>query len=214
MLKRSPVEGFSLLEVLIAILITAFGLLGLAGLMARMQVSGTESYGRSQAVALVWDMSERLYAALPTTAATANAYTNAGTTVTVGTGVTGYTSPCTGTGASRDLCEWHFALLGASETSGGSCTVATSQNCRGSVIGARGCITLLNAPATTAGGATPVCSPYTFRVTVAWQGLVDSADQSVTSNTNSCGANLYGNEKRRRLVSQEVSVGIPGCTTD
>jgi type IV pilus assembly protein PilV len=198
MLKKPFASGFTLLEVLIAILITAFGLLGLAGLMSRMQVAETEGYASSEATALVWDMSERLYAGAPATVAAANAYTNAGTTATVGTGATGYTSPCTGTGAALDLCEWHFALLGAAETRGSTKV--------GAMSGAVGCVKLVAAPDPTPG----TCHPAIFRVTVAWQGFVDSADQS--TNANTCGSGNFGNEKRRRMASQLITVGSPGCT--
>ena len=202
MLKRScenrVAQGFTMIEVLVAILITAFGLLGLAGLMSKMQVAETEGFDRSQAMALLWDMSERVYAAMPTTTATANAYTNGGTTATAGTGVTSYTSPCTGTGATRDLCEWNFALQGAAET--------RSSTKVGAMTGARGCVQLVTAPNPGAG----ICTPATFRISVVWQGLMDTVNQ--TGNANTCGQNQYGAETRRRIVSEMVTIGIPKCT--
>jgi len=198
MLRFPVARGFTLLEVLIALLITAFGLLGLAGLMSRMQVAETEGYGRSEANALLWNMTERLYAGAPSTVAAANTYTNGGGTATAGTGASGYTAPCTGTGAALDLCEWNFSLLGASET-------RSSANV-GAMAGARGCVTLVAAPDPTIG----ICHPAIYRVTVAWQGMVDSADQ--TGNVNTCGADQFGDEKRRRMVSELVTIGSPGCT--
>jgi type IV pilus assembly protein PilV len=53
-------RGFSMIEVLISIIIIALGLLGLAGLQARMTSAETESYQRSQALILVEDMVNRI----------------------------------------------------------------------------------------------------------------------------------------------------------
>ncbi|MHB1054222.1 MAG: type IV pilus modification protein PilV, partial [Thiobacillus sp.] len=58
-------RGTSLLEVLVTILILAIGLLGLAGLQARLQVSEMESYQRSQALILLDDMASRIAANRP-----------------------------------------------------------------------------------------------------------------------------------------------------
>jgi type IV pilus assembly protein PilV len=205
MLKRSyqsrVTNGFTMIEVLIAIVITAIGLLGLAGLMGKMQQAETDGFDRSQAMALLWDMSDRVYAAMPTTAATAGAYTGgttAGSTATAGTGSSGYSSPCTGTGATLDLCEWHFALLGAAET--------RSSTRVGAMTGARGCVQLVTVPDPSAG----ICTPATFRISVTWQGLLDSLDQ--TGNANTCGQGQYGAETRRRIVSEMITIGMPKCT--
>ncbi|MCM2252771.1 MAG: type IV pilus modification protein PilV, partial [Ramlibacter sp.] len=48
-------RGAALLEVLVAILITAFGLLALAGLQTRMNAAMMESYQRAQALTLLED---------------------------------------------------------------------------------------------------------------------------------------------------------------
>ena len=192
------VEGFTMLEVMIAIVITAFGLLGVAGLLSQMQISETEGFDRSQAMTLLWNMNERVYSAMPTTSAAAHAYTGGGTNtkVTVGAGNSTYTSPCTGTYAALDLCEWNFALQGAAETRAGASV--------GAMTGARGCVELIAAPNAAA------CTPATFRVSVVWQGLTDSVDQ--TANPNTCGKGQYGTEKRRRIVSEVITIGTPGCT--
>lgn len=52
-------RGVSLIEVLIALLITAVGLLGFAALQARALQSTEESYSRAQAAAIAQDMVER-----------------------------------------------------------------------------------------------------------------------------------------------------------
>jgi type IV pilus modification protein PilV len=54
--------GTSLIEVLVTIVILAIGLLGLAGLQSRLQVSEMESYQRAQALVLLNDMVGRIEA--------------------------------------------------------------------------------------------------------------------------------------------------------
>ena len=48
------------MEVLVTLVVTAFGLLGLAGLQYRVQMSDVESYQRAQALVLLQDMSSRI----------------------------------------------------------------------------------------------------------------------------------------------------------
>lgn len=56
-------QGSTLLEVLVSIIIIAFGLLGLAGLQATSVKSNHSAYLRSQATLLAYDMGERMRAA-------------------------------------------------------------------------------------------------------------------------------------------------------
>lgn len=55
--------GSSLLEVLVAMVILAFGLLGLAGLQLNSVKSSHSAYLRSQATLLAYDMADRMRAA-------------------------------------------------------------------------------------------------------------------------------------------------------
>jgi type II secretory pathway pseudopilin PulG len=55
--QRKPQQGSSLLEVLITIVILAFGLLGLAAFQSKVQVAEVESYQRAQAILALADMS-------------------------------------------------------------------------------------------------------------------------------------------------------------
>lgn len=188
-------HGFSMLEVLISILITAFGLLGLAGLMSRMQAAETESYQRSQALALLLSMTERITTANPTSAAGANAWAQVGTPMVVGTD-DAQPATCTAlSGAARDLCEWSNALKGAAETTSGGTNV-------GAMISARGCIEQLAAP------DMGICTPATFRVTVVWQGLSSTAPPST-----SCATASYNDPTRLRAVFEQVKIALPKCIT-
>lgn len=53
-------SGFTLLEVLIAILVLSIGLLGLAGLMASSMRNSHSAYQRTQATWLAYDMIDRM----------------------------------------------------------------------------------------------------------------------------------------------------------
>jgi type IV pilus assembly protein PilV len=189
-------RGTSLIEVLVTLVITAYGVLGLTGLMNGMHLIETEGYQRSQALVLLGDMVERISAANPQSAAAAAAFANsASTTAPVGTGDSLSPDCNSAAGAARDLCEWSNALKGAAEKIAG--------NRVGAMNGARGCIELLTAPDATDG----VCKPATFRVTVAWQGLLDSA-----APASACGRDKYGADSLRRVLTEQVTVGLPACT--
>lgn len=195
--RAAQSRGITLLEVMIAIVITAFGVLGLAGLMAKMQVAETDGYQRAQAATLLTNMVERITAAAPTDVSTPNASAYVtGTSAPLGTGDTQPASCATLTGAALDECEWSLALKGAAETD-------SSGNKVGAMIGARGCIELVTAPNSGAG----FCYPATFRVSVIWQGLTPTA-----APATACGRGLYGpNDAMRRAIAAQVTVGLPGC---
>lgn len=116
-------RGISLVEVLVAMIILAVGLLGLVVLQGRIQVLQTESYQRAQALVLLNDMSARV------SLNRINALDYV-TTDPVGEGMT-----CPGTSTSRaeaDVAEWCDALQGAAEV------IGTERV--GAMVGGRGCI--------------------------------------------------------------------------
>jgi type IV pilus assembly protein PilV len=63
-LAMKPANGFTLLEVMVALLILSVGLLGLAGLQIAGLRSNQNSYYRLQATLLAQDLSERMRANL------------------------------------------------------------------------------------------------------------------------------------------------------
>lgn len=182
--------GSSLLEVLVTIIILAFGLLGLAGFQLKTQTVEMESYQRAQALILIADMVERIKAN----------QANAGAYVTAAALGNGDTQPAScanlAVGVARDQCEWSNALKGAAETTGG--------NKVGAMIGAVGCIEQTQVQNLAAG----VCIPASFRVTLAWQGLNPTVAPAAALT---CGQGLFGSENRRRVVSAPVTVGLPAC---
>ncbi|MCU6433493.1 type IV pilus modification protein PilV [Undibacterium sp. Jales W-56] len=181
-------HGTSLLEVLITLVILAFGLLGLAGLQSKLHTAELESYQRVQAVLLLSDITERINANQP----------NAASYVTTGTIGTSDSQPAScaniATGSARDICEWSNALKGAGEMSAGKNV--------GVMLGARGCITQIQAP----NPATGVCTPGIYLVSVSWQGMTQTQAPTYT-----CGQNLYGADTYRRTIATQVSVGLPTC---
>jgi len=181
-------RGFTLIEVLVSIIIVAFGLLGLAALQGKMQLAEFESYQRAQALFLLSTMTERIRIN------SSQAASYASTTV-IGTGDS-QPATCTGTpGAALDLCEWSNQLKGAGELSSGSKV--------GAMIGARGCVTQLQAPNPSPG----VCTPGIYRVDVVWQGM-----QATVASPLTCGQGNYGSDDAlRRVVSSQVTVGMLGC---
>ncbi len=175
--------GTTLIEVLVTIIILTFGLLGLAGLQAKVQLAEIESYQRAQAIALLSDMAERIN----TNRAQAASYV----VDSIGDQAC---ADADGTLVGNDLSQWCNALRGAAEKMGG--------NDVGAMAGARGCITEIRAADATAG----ICTPAIYQVSVAWQGMNKTAAPAV-----SCGEGAYGVDSYRRAISTRVVLGLPGC---
>ena len=169
--------GYLMLEVLVAIVIVAFGLMGLAALQTKIAVSETEAFQRVQALLLVEDMVNRVSA----NRANAAAFVTGGP---LGTGDSQPASCSTLAGVALDLCEWSQALKGAAEKEAGSSVFI------GAMVGARGCIELI-------GGS----NPPVYRVSVSWQGLSKLRPPTLT-----CGQNLYGEEAYRRTIAGFVPI--------
>ena len=174
-----------MIEVLVTVVVLLIGLLGMAVLMARGQKAEAESYQRAQALLVLQDMAARLNA----NRSVAQCYiTSAYPTPYMGTGSTavpacGIGTPAAYTLANQDLIEWNDLLIGATETLDG--------NNVGTLKDARGCITV-----------DPTNSRL-YTVSVAWQGLTTTVapDAALT-----CGQNLYGDERLRRVVSVPVRI--------
>lgn len=174
----------SLIEVLVTLVILAFGLLGLVGLQTRLQSSEMESYQRSQALLLLNDMANRIAVNRANAAAYATA---APLTGPLGAGMTCPTA--TTTRVQSDTVEWCNALQGAGEVTGSTKV--------GAMIGGRGCIEDLT------GGE--------YMVTVAWQGLTPL---SAPPTSVACGSGSYNgatdspcvNDLCRRTVTTVVRI--------
>ncbi len=182
-------RGVSLIEVLITMVVVAFGLLGLAAFQAKAQVGSIESYQRAQAAVLLQDMQSRL-------SGNSDKAADYVTTTPLGTdSALGEDCSTAAAGAARDLCEWSAALQGAAEE-------RADGNKAGAMEGARGCIQEVRAADPSPG----VCMPGVYLVTVAWQGM-----HATRAPSQSCGRDAYGPDTNRRAVSARVAIGLPGC---
>jgi len=170
--------GYVLLEVLITIVITVIGLLGLAGFQTRATAAESEGYQRVQALVLAQDMVDRIYANRDNAATYLQNDVGAAGTITDCSALPGVPSV-----QQKDSCEWSNALVGASETVGGVSI--------GTLLGGRGCIT--------AGAANE------YIVTVVWQGLISTVAPTVTCGQNAYGNEALRRAVSLRVVISTLS---------
>jgi type IV pilus assembly protein PilV len=196
---RAKERGFSLLEVLIAMLIVMVGLLGLAGMQARAQVAELESYQRAQALVLLYDMVDRINNnrfTAPCFAITTNTTTGApffGDPANPVTPVCAVDTAANNAQAVAEMTAWDQLLQGAAEQKGATAV--------GAMIGARGCISY-NASTEYLSAATggPIQGTGEYTIAVSWQGMANTFQP-----VKACGAGLYGsasssNDTMRRTV--------------
>lgn len=190
---KSRQQGFSLIEVLVTLVITLIGLLGLAGIMVQAHIAELESYQRAQALILMQDMLDKI--SINRTVGTCYAKTGTGGAPFFGTSGAATTdcsagSPNQQARATADMVDWGNALNGSSESLGG--------NSVGSIIGARGCVVLEDSV------------NRIYRVSVAWQGKVATVSPTTMNANYTCAANQYGNDAQRRLVTATIRIGKLG----
>lgn len=113
-------SGFTLLEVLVAMLVLSIGLLGLAGLMASSMRNNESAYHSTQATWLAYDILDRLRA--NRTAARAGTYNVA----TLGNPAVCSTAAATGTIAAKDIGNWKNAIACALPAGDGAIAVLTA----------------------------------------------------------------------------------------
>jgi type IV pilus assembly protein PilV len=176
-------RGFTLLEALIAVVVFAFGILGLARMQMKTSLASTEAMQRTQVIQLVQDMVDRINS----NRRNADAYVRTGEIEAIGTA-----QDCTlaAAGAARDMCEWTNLLRGVAAADAGTRL--------GSALGARGCIRRL-----TNGAGTTIDRSYV--VSVAWQGLVPTAPPE-----NTCGQGQFDDEAKRRVYSFTLRIANLG----
>lgn len=179
-----------MVETMVTVVVVAFGLLGVAGLVSRSFITEVEATQRTQAVMLLQDLITRIEA----NRANVAAY------VTGDVGINGYV-PTTTTLvvcnpaaplADRDRCEWGRLLAGANET-------IDARNA-GVLVGAIGCVHEIDA------------FNRIYAVSIAWQGMSPGAAPLVDNNfpPSQCGRDLFGNENQRRLITMPVRLGTLG----
>ncbi len=128
--------GFSLLEVLIALVILSVGLLGIAALISTALKSNGSAYMRTQATAQAYNIIDRMRANFP--AALNLSYNTAMPATPAPSGST----VCTGTGANcdsatlaaYDIAQWEYDLAQHLPQGRGSVTSAISATSAGSLV--------------------------------------------------------------------------------
>lgn len=185
-MKLQTSSGFTLIEILVALVVLLVGMMGAAGLLVRTVQQEAEAYQRLQALNLLQDIVDRVTANKPV----ASCYSNGADGVSLGHKADEVKNCSIGsveqqTRVVDDLLAWQSALLGAGTKIDGTESV-------GAMVGARGCIRQIDA------------AEQIYRITVAWQGLNDTA---ATTSANTCGKDQYGDEKKRRTISVLVRIG-------
>ena len=183
------INGFSLLEVLIALLILSIGLLGIAGLQVTSKRANFEAIQRTTAIMLARDMLERIRA----NPGEIDTYTNGttGQTFTLTTAPAAASPDCGSTACTTlqmvayDLAEWQRAIAGVAEISGG--------NNVGGLVSPVACITV-------PGGA----PNGTVNVAIAWRGLVKLGDPIINTCGNASG--LYGDGATANVFRRVIEV--------
>ena len=189
MSKPKLAAGFALVESMVTIVVIAFGLLGVAGLVSRSFVTEAEANQRTQAQLLLQDMAARMEANRA----------NVANYVTGDTGITGYVDvsgnptllscdPATPL-VDRDRCEWGQMIAGTDERINATNTSM--------LVGAIGCIYQIDA------------FNRVYAISVSWQGPSLASDPAGDPNfaPAGCGRGLYGNEAQRRLVTTLLRIG-------
>jgi type IV pilus assembly protein PilV len=193
MRSRRILAGFAMVEAMVTVVVVAFGLLGVAGLVSRSFVAEVESTQRTQAVLLLQDMVARIEANR----------TNVAAYVTGDAGITGYVTTSSGGTtttavvvcdpvaplADRDRCEWGRMLAGSNER-------IDTRNA-GVLVGAIGCIYEIDA------------FNRVYAVSIAWQGMSAGPAPIVNNNfaPNGCGRDRFGDETQRRVITMPVRLG-------
>lgn len=182
--NRSSERGFSMLEILIALVISLVTLMGAAGLVVRTVQQEVESYQRLQALTLAQDMVDRINV----NRQVADCYSSNAAGRELGADATTVNVASIDCGSSdqqqraeADLLAWHEALQGTSEQNS-----AETVNL-GAMIGARGCIEKIAA------------LDRTYRISVAWQGMNETVVPA-----NVCGKDDYGPDARRRVIAVTI----------
>lgn len=203
--RRSAAAGFSLIEVLVAMLIVVVGLLGLAGMQARAQISELESYQRAQALVLLYDMMDRINNSrttascfvVTTDTATGAPYFGDGATAVAACGVS---NPADQAMAIAAMNAWNDLLQGGAERKGAGLTRV------GAMIGARGCVSYAVGTEYVNTSNVNIAGTGEYTVSVSWQGMA-----STFAPTRACGAGLYGPlataDTMRRTVWATMRIG-------
>lgn len=180
-------NGFSLIEVLIALFVFAIGILTVAGLQIVSKRTNYEAIQRTTATYLAYDILERMRANPDELGEYVD---NTLGEFRAAPGTNCRNSACDATQmAAFDVWEWQQAILGVAEQS--------ANGNAGGLVNPTGCI---SGPAVGGEGL--------YTITIAWQGV----DELTTTNDSACGstrknADEYGaNYEYRRIIEIETFI--------
>ena len=186
--KIKSIQGFTLIEVLVTLVITAIALFGFIELQNRAQIANLEATQRAYATMIASNMAEQIKAN-PEIGADCNLTAS----FDVGSGHGTWDHPCDSGGNS--VKEWHKDLIGTREQ--------ISDAKIGSIKNGHGCINYTAAVPATG-------TPAKYTVSVAWKGFQKTA---AGGPSGSCGFGEYGDSGYHRLVSLDVyPLALPGSS--
>ncbi len=186
--QQRPQRGFTMIEVMVAVLVLSIGLLGIASLLSVTKRSEHQAWQRSLALSLADGMIERIRVNPGSTAAyhtgMGGGALGGGTIVTLPTDCSAQ-SCSTDQMAAWDLWEWERRLDGTAIRDAGANSV-------GGLIEPHGCIVFQSDGAT-------LPNTGKLRVVVSWRGLTDTSDAVPVSGAI-CGPGNAGTLASRRQV--------------
>lgn len=190
-----------MVEVMVTLLIILVGLLGIAGLQMRAQISEMEAYQRAQALIFMSDIVDRINVNRSTVNCFQITSNTTNGTPYIGTAGTGHfgTPACIAstsaynTQADATLILLNNQLTGTAETLAGADITNV-----GAMTGARACISYDNTDLINSVAGT---GPYTVIIT--WQGMTNL----IAPTNMNCAVGEYGDETRRRAVSTTLRLG-------
>jgi type IV pilus assembly protein PilV len=130
MKMKRTIQGFTMIEVLIAVLVVSFGMLGIASVLFASMRSSTSNYTRQVAAAYAYDIIDRMRANDVEAAQAGGPYTVAMDPTGPGTEPTScVASTCTAAAmAAYDVWEWQYELENNLPSGEGSITIAAGSN--------------------------------------------------------------------------------------
>ena len=186
--SRRRAAGFSMIEILVTLLVIAFGLLALAGFVIKSTTLTADTTQRARAAILLSDMSARMASNKSLVAAYANATTVHGAAIR---DCSGFTTPATI--AARNMCEWNNLLVGSNDAQAGG---------NASQLGYRGCI------------KKPISAEPNYVITIAWGALTPGVPPADPCAQNAFGDEGLRRVLRSEIrIANLTSIPVPAAST-
>ncbi|WP_111977830.1 type IV pilus modification protein PilV [Algibacillus agarilyticus] len=199
-------KGFSLVELMVAMLILTTGVVGSIAIQSHAKKNSFDAIQRAQATALAHDIIERMrgnktqLASYAGTDFGSKEWSNV--TLCHRTTTTTNSVSCTPEQlATYDIYQWDQAIRGGHVTKTVTDDNGDSTIKIGGLINPTGCIVIT--PATNAAGSSNLTGAGSVTVVVSWQGRFGTKDANVASGNNCGGSDV---DKKRREVSMTAYI--------